>query len=318
MDKFYPEIGIILLNWNGRSIEFNSKSILELSLKSLLNLNYNKLKIIVVDASSDDDSVNWLKQFKDKITILKAKNIGWAHNNNVGIKYILKKFKECEFIILVSNDIIIKDKDIILKILRKIRYREDVGILGCKLINPPGSLKDPIIQNTGIRLNRYGGWSPVSHTNEGYLERNVYVIGAFMVIRKGCFLKYGLLSGDYIKMGSEDTDFADRIYKFGYKSFYVNCEVIHIGSISTRKTIKNKGWGKDKDKLEMYYYSNHFLYLLRYHKLKFILFTFYNTIRIFIGIKPNIRVKTLTEINKNYKELYYELKSAIGRFNKSV
>lgn len=181
-----------------------------------------------------------------------------------------------------------------------------------------GSENDPIIQNAGIRLNWYGGWTPVANNKEGYLNRNIYIIGAFMIIRKNAFLKCGLLSEDYLKMGSEDTDFADRIYKEGYKSFYVNCKVIHIGSISTRKVLKlknNKGWGKNKNKLETYYYSNHFLYLMKYHKLKFITFIFYNLIRVFIGIKPQLRIKTLKEIHKNYNELSYELKSAIGRFN---
>jgi len=65
---------------------YNSAQFLKESLESIINQTYQNIEIICVNDGSTDDSLEILKQYSDKITIISQENQGLASALNVGIK----------------------------------------------------------------------------------------------------------------------------------------------------------------------------------------------------------------------------------------
>ena len=65
---------------------YNSAQFLKESLESIINQTYSNIEIICVNDGSTDDSLEILKSYSDKITIITQKNQGLASALNAGIK----------------------------------------------------------------------------------------------------------------------------------------------------------------------------------------------------------------------------------------
>ena len=87
------------------------------SVESLLELDGEKL-VVIVDNASPDGSGDVLKQFysgKDNVKVLLNKdNLGFAGGNNVG--YVFARGLNPDFIIVMNNDTLIKDKEFLNKL----------------------------------------------------------------------------------------------------------------------------------------------------------------------------------------------------------
>jgi glycosyltransferase involved in cell wall biosynthesis len=64
---------------------YNSGEFLEESLESVLNQTYSDIEIIAINDGSTDNSLEILKQYEDKITIINQENLGLARAVNSGI-----------------------------------------------------------------------------------------------------------------------------------------------------------------------------------------------------------------------------------------
>ena len=73
------EVGIIIINWNGRAY-------LADCLDSLKNQTFKNFKTFLVDNGSSDDSVSFISENFPEVEIIRLeKNTGFAHANNIGI-----------------------------------------------------------------------------------------------------------------------------------------------------------------------------------------------------------------------------------------
>ena len=71
---------------------FNSAPFLKDSIKSVINQTYSNIEIICINDGSTDNSLEILKLFSDKITIISQENQGLAFSLNVGIKKMKGKW----------------------------------------------------------------------------------------------------------------------------------------------------------------------------------------------------------------------------------
>lgn len=113
--------GIIIVNYN----DFTSTEKLIHNIK-----NYRVIdKIVVVDNHSSDDSARKLKQLKlPKLkVIINEENKGYSYAINIGAKYLIDEYKECNIIISNADVIIEKEEDI--ETLIKLLHRKNVGIV---------------------------------------------------------------------------------------------------------------------------------------------------------------------------------------------
>lgn len=106
---------------------------------NLLKLFSNdEIKIVIVDNGSKNNSGKKLfdlysSENKVKV-ILNEKNLGFAQGNNIGYSYLINNFN-LDFIIIMNNDVLIKDSDFLNKIT-DIYEDKKFAVLGPDIINP--------------------------------------------------------------------------------------------------------------------------------------------------------------------------------------
>ncbi len=92
------KVGICLLNWQG--LRYTAACIL-----SLIEQDYNDIKIYVLDQGSTDGSLQWLKKLAatNAIDLTDAgKNVGFSTGNNILIEKALKDM--CDYVLIFNND----------------------------------------------------------------------------------------------------------------------------------------------------------------------------------------------------------------------
>lgn len=133
--------------------------------ESLLNLETEEeYAVVIVDNGSPNDSfkdLNSVYSKNSKIHLLKNdKNLGFAKGNNTGFIYAKEELKS-DFIILLNNDTIIKQKDFCSIILEKYKLC-NYAVLGPDIITLDGVHQNPyyrngisLVQCKKIRMNQY-------------------------------------------------------------------------------------------------------------------------------------------------------------------
>lgn len=210
--------------------------------------NVDEYEIIVVDDGSDQRVHAWLKSClsKEKNTRLftKSENRGFAHTVNMGLREAVG-----DYLILVNNDV-----QFIKPILRHVEAtfnkREEVGVIGAKLLFPPGTR----VQHAGVV--RIPGRANFIHINKNTNRGNVSVnksryfpsvTGALYAIRRECWNDVGNWNENYF-LSCEDTEYSIRCWVKGWHVFYDhNVEAIHIeghtrGNTDNIKKRKDLQW----------------------------------------------------------------------------
>ncbi|MDM0473299.1 glycosyltransferase [Clostridium perfringens] len=105
--------------------------------ESILNINYDKFSIVIVDNGSTNSSGIILKEkYKDNNLvniIISEENLGFAKGNNIGYRYA-KYSQNADFIILINNDTVIKQIDFCDKLVNDFKgYKFDIA--GPKIIS---------------------------------------------------------------------------------------------------------------------------------------------------------------------------------------
>lgn len=90
----YPEVAVVILNWNG-------KSFLEKFLPSVCSTDYPFYKIYIADNASTDDSIAFVRNNYPDITIIfNSGNIGFAAGYNEALAQI-----EADYYVLLNQDV---------------------------------------------------------------------------------------------------------------------------------------------------------------------------------------------------------------------
>ena len=233
---------IIIVNWN-------NKKILQDCLESIYHTQINySYEIIVVDNHSEDGSVELIKnKFHKVILIENDKNFGFAKANNRAIK-----IAKADHILLLNNDTIIIQSDCFINMVRFMQKNPEIGVLGCKLLYPNGTLQSlggkfpsawEVFKNQILFLNTWKRfWKNKKKNN--ILKRVDCVSGACMLTRREVFEKVGMLKEDYFMYG-EDIEFCYRVHQAAWEIGVLTEEsIIHLHSKST-----------DKNLTEMLYHS---------------------------------------------------------------
>jgi len=229
------EVSIIIINWNTKELVL---SCVESVYKSISKLSF---EVIVVDNGSQDGSVEALKKlrFKNLKIISNEKNLGFAKANNIGITIAKGKY-----ILLLNSDTEVK-KRVIDKMVEFGKGKDDVGVVGAKLLNKDGSLQESVFNlPTLTRVVRQywfgqkGLLDKLSPKGEQPVEVEA-VVGAALLITPRARKEVGILSEKYF-MYFEDLDYCRRVRKAGMKVYFLpSAEIYHYHGASGRKIINN-------------------------------------------------------------------------------
>lgn len=298
------DLSIIIVNWN-------TKDFLLDCLESLFRHPPSReFEVIIIDNASTDGSVLLVQQkFPQVKLILNQSNKGFATANNQGLK-IMKG----NFALLLNPDTIVIEESID-KMIKFMETNERIGILGCKIKNPDGSLQasafpHPTMFNeliSGLRSNlHYLGKfiSYLSNRSTSWGDRPTpvgWVSGACLMIRKKTIEEIGYMDEKIFLFG-EDLDWCLRARKGGWEVFYLPQPfILHFGGQSTKKNLTGK--------IYSFYYKR--FYLTKKYRsgislllLKLISIIELLTKSIIINLNKNIETEEKISRLKGYRKSY--------------
>ena len=217
------DLSVIILNYNTRDI-------LRRCLASVFASHTDfKFEVLVADNGSADGSQEMVKsQFPQAKLTENGKNVGFSKGNNAAIGQ-----SSGRYVLLLNSDTEVRPNTLDLCV-KRMEADKDIGILGCKVLLPDGSLdkacrrKFPNPWNSFLRLfglRRFSNYNINSPVNQE-VEIDA-VTGAFLMIRREAMDKVGLLDEDYFMYG-EDLDWCWQVKHTGFKVlYYPQAEITH-------------------------------------------------------------------------------------------
>ncbi|MDR6966174.1 GT2 family glycosyltransferase [Flavobacterium arsenatis] len=300
------QLSVIILNYNVRHF-------LEQCVLSVQNATENfNTEIIVVDNNSQDDSCQMIKdRFPDVILIENKENAGFPKGNNIGAKIASGKY-----ICILNPDTVVAE-DTFEKALAFANKQENLGIVGCKLIDGTGNflpeskrgIPTPFVAFTKIfglykifpGIKAFGKYY-ASHITENQTGKVEILVGAFMLMKKETYEEVGGFDEDCF-MYSDDIDLSYMVLKTGKENYYFHeTTVIHYKGEST---IKDGTYMKRFQEAMNFFYRKHFTVSFFFSFFMKIGIIFFSFIKMFQG-KPKPRRKPKSYIlvseNGNTKE----------------
>jgi len=225
------DLSIIILNYKTRGL-------LKECLKGIKmvqpKLDY---EIIVVDNASGDGTAQMMQEnFPEIKFIASDKNLGYAKGNNLGIKVASGRY------VMIMNPDIIVFSDVLEKLVQFLDTRQDVGIVGPKLLNPDKSLQyscyrfpdfwEPVYRRTPL-----GRFDFAKKKLDNYLMKDFdhnarrevdWLLGGCLLIRKKALDDVGFLDERYFAY-FDDVDLCRSMWEKKWKVVYdPEISVIHF------------------------------------------------------------------------------------------
>ena len=244
------KLSVIILNYNVRHF-------LELSIKSVQAAIANlDAEIIVADNASTDDSCAMVKQLFPEVILIENKtNLGFSKANNQAVK-----IAKGEYICILNPDTVVAE-DTFTKLLDFTIAKENLGIVGCKLIDGSGKFLPESKRNTPVvkvAIKKLFGNSEnyyANHIKESDIAKVDVFVGAFMLMKKAVFTKVNGFDEDYFMYG-EDIDLSYKVLNSGFENYYYGeTTIIHYKGEST---LRDKKYAKRFYKAMQIFYKKHF------------------------------------------------------------
>jgi len=231
-------------------VNYNVKDYLLQCLRSLRTPHSISTEIIVVDNNSLDGSIAELQPlFPDVRWVQLDDNIGFGKANNRGLEFCVGRY------VLFLNPDTIVAQDTLDVMVTYMDQHPDVGVAGCKVLNPDGSFQ--VACRRGLPtpwasfcklfgLQTLFPHSPLfARYNMTYRsEDETYevdaLIGACMIARREVLEQQGGFDPAFFMYG-EDVDLCYRIQKSGWKVMYVHTtSIVHFKGESTKRSSINE------------------------------------------------------------------------------
>jgi len=253
------QLSVIILNYN---VRFFLEQCVASVQEALTNIDS---EIIVVDNNSSDDSCEMIKmRFPNVKLLVNNSNIGFSKGNNIGVAAA-----NGDYICILNPDTVVAS-DTFEKILAFAEKQENLGIVGCKLIDGTGNflpeskrgVPTPFVALTKIfglyklfpnwRLfNRYYA----QHLSENETGKVAILVGAFMIMKRDLYNEIGGFDENCF-MYSDDIDLSYMALKSGKLNYYFHeTSVIHYKGEST---IKDGLYMKRFREAMQFFYNKHY------------------------------------------------------------
>jgi len=266
----------------------------------LNNFGSQKIHIVIVDnASSNGSGAELEKRYSNipSVTVLLNKeNLGFAKGNNIGYSYLKEHF-DCDFMVIMNNDVLVKDKDFLDKI-PEIYTKKEFAVLGPDIYNQNSSRKhqNPFFLNGDTKdvLQKRLRQLKVNYENYDFFYKKQILISKIkslnILAKIYRFFKYDML----------------KMQRIDYKKEYEN-PVLHGSCYIFSKLFISAREYAFYPKTFLYYEEN----ILHYQCLK-------NNLKIFYS--PEIMVYHLEDVSTNMviKNNFEKEKFKMGKMIESL
>ena len=222
-------------------VSYNTRDLLRGCLASLKGPGRKRPPhVVVVDNASSDGSVEMVrKEFSWVELIANDRNAGFAAANNQALRCTPE-----EFILCLNPDTIVEENTI-RNSVDYLRANPDVGLLGCRINNPDGTLQlsarrfpslwTLIVEMTGLYKVAPSGWTifnPWIVRTNGPVDTDV-VKGAFFLLRKKALEVVGTFD-ERFALYSEEADWCRRARTAGWRVVYFpQVQITHLEGASS-------------------------------------------------------------------------------------
>lgn len=209
--NYIPKVFIIIINWNGLQDTLEC-------LASVFKMDYSKLKVIVVDNGSSDDSVAVIRKIYPQVILIEnKKNLGYSGGNNIGMRYAIKH--AAQYMWLLNNDTVV-EVDAVSKLVDAAECHPKVGQISPVIyyyhspdkIQFCGSYVDWDKQSIVIPRDKH-----LDIDKNFRSGANVCLWGTALFIRKNVVEEIGYLNEDFFAYW-EDTEYSLRVLNAGYRN----------------------------------------------------------------------------------------------------
>jgi len=226
-------------------VSYNVKQYLEQALDSIFKaLSDFRSEVFVVDNGSGDGSSAMVKRRFPRVRLIEnGRNLGFARANNRALARA-----RGEAICLINPDTLVRE-DSFKACLGYLNTHSDVGAVGCKILNPDGTLQlacrrsfpTPWVAFTKVmglsrlfpKSRRFGRYN-LTYLDPDEIHEVEALSGSFMVVRKKAVVQTGFLDEDFFLYG-EDLDWCFRIREKGWKIVYLpSTQIVHYKGRSTQ------------------------------------------------------------------------------------
>ena len=221
-----PKVGVVVLNMNGAGVLRNC-------LRSIREVDYEDLEVVVVDNGSADGSQRIVPdEFPLFHQIENGRNLGVPEAQNIGIRHCLNFGSD--YVFVLNNDLTL-DREVIRELL-KYSAGSDIGISGPIMYWPK---KPTIVQSAGGIIRWDKGDTRLMFSGETRDQmQETYDIDymGLPFVKAEVFGTVGFYDPAYFAYW-EDTDFCARVKRAGYRVISVSsAKIWHEGSHTTKKT----------------------------------------------------------------------------------
>lgn len=244
------KLSVIILNYNVRYF-------LELCLKSVLEATQSiDAEIIVIDNNSKDDSRDMVARLFPAVRwIQNTDNVGFSKANNQAVREA-----SGDYLCILNPDTVVSE-DTFTKLIQFAERKDDIGIVGCKLIDGTGNYLPESKRNVpyvSAAIKKMFGQSQdyyANHLSPEDIGPVDILVGAFMFVKRSVYNQIKGFDEDYFMYG-EDIDISYKALKAGYQNFYYgDTTVIHYKGEST---LKDKKYAKRFYGAMQIFYRKHF------------------------------------------------------------
>lgn len=232
-----PTLSIIIVNW--KSVDFTRKC-----LKSVYtHARDMSVEILVIDNASFDGCSEMIPiEFPAVRFIQSQENLGFACANNVAFEH-----SKGEILLFLNPDTEIVGTAL-QDMMTCVASRQDVGVVGPKLLNSDLSVQTSCLQSFPSILNQVldseflrarfpksflWGNSVLFESEHGPVVEAQGISGACMMIRRSVFEQVARFSQEYF-MYAEDMDLCYKVHEAGWRNYFVaGAIVIHHGGQSS-------------------------------------------------------------------------------------
>lgn len=222
------KIAIVTVDYNEHEHTFELLDSL-----SLINKIGEVLTIVVDNGSKVPLLLKKVEAYKNTILLPTGINLGFAGGYNRGMKYAMSW--GADFVFVLNNDTLVRDQDILAKLLEVFSDNKNAGIVSPKIYFAPGFEfhKDRYQKKDIGRVLWYAGgsinWKNVYSEHRGLdevdrgqydmIEKTGFISGCSFMIKREALLRAGYFDERFFAY-FEDTDLIARLMKAGFEPWY--------------------------------------------------------------------------------------------------